>query len=301
MFDFNKSSRFHRGDQHFFINNEEVSGVTDISASSQSNMQQLKHIGMGNTTSDYYPSGPNVGSLSVSTQLISKDFFIDLTGHSGCNGYVLRNRKNSPLDFITDENFSFTSGYLTSYTLRGGVGVIPTVDAQFSVVGKLGRILTGESPKVTSDLENIQNYYPKYPSNIVSHGSTEIIGLEESGVGSVFQSNRILTYEVAISSKRNPIYALGRQAPVEVLPDYPLSVTFRFSLESNDVVPYTNSDYPCAPKSGDISIKLKNKDNGEIAHEYNFTKLMLISQSFSASTEGNQKLDLTYQTYVNRP
>jgi hypothetical protein len=291
MFDFNKSPRLHRGNQHFFINEEEVSGVQQVSANFSLPIAQLEYMGMRSSPIEYAPDGGFKGEVSLGANLISKDFFIDLTGYSGFNGYILKNKSNST------ENFSFTSGYLTSYSHKASIGKAPTVDATVSVLGKMGRIPTGESPKVTTDLENIQNYYPKYGSNIIAPGSIEIEGegFED------FKSNRVNQYSIEISTERNPIYVLGHRYPTQVELNYPVEVTCKFSLESNDIVPYTNSDYPCAPKNGDLTIKLRDKDSNAVAHQYHFTNLILHSQSFSTSANGNQTLDLSYKTYINRP
>ena len=129
MSDVIKQDRITRESQRFFLGTGEVVGNQSVNFSYDSSFQPLQYLGAGSTK--FSPAGPMVGSVSVSTLLISDDQLLQFTGNFGTNGFLLRSRTN------TNENVSFVSGYLTSYTSRCSIGQIPEIGANFSVFGNI--------------------------------------------------------------------------------------------------------------------------------------------------------------------
>ncbi len=132
MSDVISADRISHESQRFFLGTGECVGVQNVNFSYDSSLQPLRYLGAGSTK--YSPVGTMAGSVSASTLLISDDFLINYTGNFGTNGFLLRSRTN------TNENLSFVSGYLSSYSNRCSIGQVPQIDVSFNVFGNIGTI-----------------------------------------------------------------------------------------------------------------------------------------------------------------
>lgn len=181
---FISNSNITREEQHFFINSTEIPGVQSIEASYELNSIPIKHIGM--TGVQCIPIGPQQGVFNVNASLITDDQFIGLTGIHGVNGYVFKNITN------TGENFGFTSGYLTSYASTCSIGQIPSIAAQFLVVGNIGKIESSEASSVVSNFNLIRTATSILPLKIADPGSMTISISD-------FNTNRVQSYTLNIN------------------------------------------------------------------------------------------------------
>ena len=142
--DINNLARRRREEQLFFVNGTQISGIQSLDANYSTNYAPLKFIGMNET--QYIQRGPKTASITLNQSLIASDQFLKFTGSSGFNGYVFKSKSN------TSDNFSFTSGYLTSYNSRCGIGNIPEVSIGVQVYGNIGELANTESLSHTRKL-----------------------------------------------------------------------------------------------------------------------------------------------------
>jgi len=277
--------RVTKENQRLFINSTEIPGVQNTQLNYQINATPLKHLGLSGI--QYIPRGPQVGNVSISTLLISDDQFLQYTGNVGFNGYVVRSKSN------TTNNFSFTSGYLTSYSSRCAIGQIPQIEANISVLGNIGQLSSSESAAVSTDLTNIAASNSNLLLKIADPGSINI------DLGD-FNTNRCISYDLNINVPRNPIYIQGQQAPIKVETNWPIEVNCNFTAEVDDYTPKTLNDFPESPKKRNITITLKDLDTAANIVNYGFSGMQLIGENYSSNNDGPVTMSLNYQGFINR-
>ena len=288
MFDFNETTRLGRGQQHVYLDGEQVSGVQSFDVNFSVAEQPVVHLGMSET--NFFSNGPRVGSVRTTAFMIGHDYFINLTGETGFNGYLVKDSQR------IDDNFSFESGYLTNYSQRCAVGELPQVNAAFTVFGRIGSLSSLDSDQVDTDLDNILNQTsPTYDVKHINAGSIEINFSEE------FDQDRITAYQFDIIPERQPHYVLGMEYPYRVTTKYPVQVNLQLSIELARFQPRNNYDYPCTPDTGNFNLKLKDFNNDEVIQEYNFEDMRLSSQTYSASAGGPPVLELQYRCLLRNP
>lgn len=280
-----QKSNTKRENQHFFLNTTEIFGIQNIEASYSQNVFPLKFIGMGKPV--MVPDGPLKSQCNLECLAINSDPFIRLTGNTGFNGYIVKGRDN------TNENFSFTSGYLTSYNSKCSIGEIPQIGAAFTVFGNMGRLNSGESSYVSGQLATIS-------------GGSSSLSMAVAGPGSItlnlddFLTNRVLSYDLSINVNRNAIYPLGTRAPTAVEINYPIEILVNFQFAMNDYVPQNLYSFPLTPKVKNLSLVLRAFDTNNLITSYVFNDLFLTDESQSAGTDGSSAvINASYRGYIS--
>jgi len=268
-----------RENQHFFINTGEVFGVQNVDGQFENPTTTLEFIGMDNGS--MIPNGPRNGTVDVSQFLITDDTLLQYTGDVGFSGYLLKSRS----DFT--QNFSFKTGFLTSYRVRCSIGTIPEIGATIDSFGKVGNIPTSEVPVDISSAPESFDFKVADPGSIV-------INMDE------LDTNRCSSFEVSISCPREPHYILGQYEPKEVDSIYPFPVTVNFQLEVDDYSGQNNFDYPCSKDVRDISITLKDLESQSTLLTYSFSDMTKVSESVVSEVGNNVAVALSYQGYIGR-
>ena len=288
MFDFNKTTRLGRGQQHLYLGGEQVSGLQSFDLNFRSTEQPILHLGMGE--SNFTNNGPRIGQVRTSAFMLGHDFFINLTGETGFNGYLVKDNQK------IDDNFSFESGYLSNYSQRCSVGALPQISTSFTVFGRVGKLTQPDSDQIDTDLDNVLNQTgPTHELKNVNAGSIDI------SFGEEFDQDRITSYQFDVNVERKPHYVLGMENPYRVTTTYPVKVDLALSVELARFQPKNNYDYPCSPNTGDFNLKLKDFYNDQVIQEYNFKDMRLVSQSYSASAGGPPVLELQYSCMLRNP
>ncbi len=283
----NHLGRIRREEQRFFLNGGEVSGLQSISANYELNNVVIKHLGMDK--SNYVKRGPKIANLSLNYLIITNDLFLPFTGDSGFNGYIFKRKDNS------QGNYSFTSGYLTSYNTKCSIGGIPEVSVNVGIFGNVGGLNQNESAQVLSDFDKIQNSgITGGPLLIASPGTLEL-NIDDA------LTNRVRSYDLTIDIPRNAVYALGSRAPVSVTTNYPLEVTLNLDYEIDNYVFSNLKESECEKKTRDVSIILKDYNSKHPILNYSFTGMCLVSEGFSNSVDGNVSVSATYKAYLDKP
>ena len=286
--DFIVQTNSRRENQRFFVNSTEVFGIQSVQGTYDSNGTPLKFLGMGVPV--VVPNGKQAGAFNVSTMIIDTDKFLQFTGNSAFNGYILKSRTD------TTQNFSFSSGYLTSYQSRCSIGEIPSTQVNIAVLGNVGNFPPGEesSSQVSNDFTSIAAGTSSLNPQIAGPGSISI-SLND------FTTNRVLSYDLAIDIGRHPYYPLGSRYPNAVEIDWPIGVTLGFQFAINNYAAMSLRQFPFNHKTADISVTLKSFDSNSTIVNYQFSGMYLAKESYSARTEGQTIVDATYKCFLGRP
>lgn len=277
--------RLTKGEQRFFLNSVEVPGIQSFQAQFDIGAAFFKYVGVKNI--DQIPRSAQIGGFSIASLLISDDMFINFTGNTGFNGYLIKDKTD------TTQNFSFASGYLTSYTSRGSLGSIPEIEMVGTVFGNAGRLTSSESTDVSAHLGAIPTSNPTGVLKIPGPGSIDI-SIDD------FVSNRVQSYDINIAVNRNPYYTLGQRPPYSVELNYPLEVTATFVIDVFDYNDRKMFDFPLSPNIKNLGLTVKDYLTSLPMASYNFNNMFLTTDRYNASVSANSTVQLTYKTYLTR-
>lgn len=272
-----------REQQRFFINTQEIFGIQDINISYEQNLRPLKVLGMGEPV--MVPDGIARTNCIINSLVIGSDKFIALTGTTGFNGYLIKSR-----DQYTD-NFSFVSGYLTSYASRASIGEIPAVSVNIAAFGNVGPFDLSESPIVSGHFTTISGGNSSFLSTIADPGSITL-NLDD------FTTNRVLSYDLNVNVSRNAIYPLNTRVPTKVETNYPIEISLEFQFIKNDYTIQKLHSSPLQPKVRNISLILRDS-NDSIITNYNLQNLFLVQEQQSVGTEGPVVINALYRGYYS--
>lgn len=265
-----------------FLGSGQLAGLQSVNLSYENNAVETKYLGMGKCKT--LPVGPQIGGFNLSYYVVSQDLVLQFTGHSGTNGYILRARNNNL------QNFSFTSGYLTSYTSRVSVGSIPEVSANFAIFGNVGAISQAYSAQTLVDRDNILASLSALSFKPTNYSSISL-NLDD------FSTNRVISYEINMSISRLPIYKLGQREPSQVKRVPPILVDINFVIEKNDYIAKQIQHYPFQEKIRNLEIRVRDFNRNEPVITYGFDNMMLRTESYNLTTDNRGVYQLGYRNY----
>lgn len=256
-------------DNRLFLNNQEVSGVIGF----EGNMEiPLSYV---NVLGSYYGAeekdGFDTKNITITKYLIPNDPIRNFTGDAFCSGLLL----------YKNNNYSFNSGYLISYSVSCSVGEISTVSTNFDIYGLIGGDIL---PTFYPEHQNITNLP-------VSHFGNIHITTDEG------TTNRIVSFNLDISCNRLPLFILGSQSPAEVYLNRPIEINLNIEVEVDDYECNNIQTVLCGPKKN-IILELKNCDNTETMETFNISNASLISENFNSDLENATTVSLNYRSYL---
>lgn len=266
-------SRFVKQNLDFYLNNGQIHGIQDLSASYVLPVEHTKFLGM--TSSAYAPNGPQIGNLSVTTYLSVNNNFLQYTGDFGTIGYITK--KNNPSSNIL---FGFTSGYLTNYNLSCQLGQIPTVKADFSIFDNAGAVPASGSYNTTQ---------------VPTLGNSNSISLS---IGDL-QTNRVLGFNFNISIPRFPIYYINNRNPAIVTPVYPVEVNGDFTIQPDSYIMQSFNNLPLNLRNNNFAITLNDFTGRQISLDFTnkLTYFINTEESFQASVNDPAAITIKYKGY----
>jgi hypothetical protein len=289
-----------RKNEHFLLNGIEIPGIQDFQLDYNVNASPLYYL--GNSKVNTAPRGQRVGNVSLNSLLISDDYFIGLTGVSGCNGYTLENRPVKNGDGVRQEvrKFyhvqleGFISGYLTSYTQSCGLGEIPKIQSNFTVYKNIGLLDSKQDKEVETDWRNTINDPLTKQFSAPNSYNTEI-----NLLGGNFETSfdRFIYYSFTVDVEREPVFVPGYKYPVDIIQKRPINVTFEMQFEIDRYKMFNIENYPEKQIFSDIELLLNDFETNAAFKTYRFNNLHLINQSRSATINNNSLINLTYQGF----
>lgn len=270
-------------DQYLFIGNSPIPLVQSYSYSYPTPSQDSSFLGERNSFN--LPNGEIRGQLSLNTLLLSQDNLISFTGNVGVNGYLIRDLQ----DPFTD-NFSFVSGYLTSYNQSYSVNSLPSVSTTFEVYKEMGFIDSdSNTPGIIAEIINL------------SYSSSGI--LKESALGGCsvtfpeIDSCPLLSYSINISCPRIPVYPINKQYPSHVFMGDSANVKVSFQMEKSNFLMSNPTNYPEITNITSFQIDLLDKNDSSY-NSYIFNDMILDSSSLDISIDSPDLVSLVYRKKI---
>lgn len=279
--------------ERFLLNGKEIPGVQEVEFQYNQNASPLTYL--GNSSVNFIPLGNQVGTVNISNIIISNDSFINFTGSSGFNGYLLEKRplqgfRQEVKKFYDIDINGFISGYMTSYNQSCAIGEIPKTNININVYKDLGLLSSDIHKEALIDWND--NILPQNINNIIYSAPSAYnlnLSIEE------ITSNLILSYNFTININREPLYMPGTRYPIAVLTKKPITVDFQFELEIDQLTMNYMSKYPNILKTQNINLDLKDFETNNNIVSYNFDNMSLIDISRRASVDNNTIANLTYR------
>ena len=272
--------RITREAESLTIKGSGIQGIESISANYKSVARPLSNLGI--TQIQFAPQGPQQANLTVNTLLThtlspsasvtSSEILYNFTGESPFSGEVAHGGKK----------FIFTEGYMDSYSASCAIGEIPSISMSSVIFGEFG----------TGTLVVDPDAYPS-TLNIPSYSSMEI-NLD------TFNTNRVLNFDIKVATPRLPLYAIGLDTPTGVIAGSPVEVNVSFSIEPDDYEIKNMRFVPEQTVFENVIITLKKNNSDITLLTYSFEDMLLTSESFSASTEANAKIDFNMRSFILR-
>lgn len=276
-------SRITRENQRFFINSTEIPGIQSVDASYDIGFSPIQYLGMSGPVNGTVRRA-QVANFNVNALLISDDLFINYTGSTGFNGYLLTSKDN-----ITN-NFGFTSGYLNSYSSSYSIGQIPTVTAGIFAYGNAGKINLLDA---ANDFNNIQTSSSNLLLKVPGPGSVSL-NMDE------FLYNRLNYYSIDINCSKTPYYSIGNRNPTTVDINWPIEVICSFQIELDAYEANSFKDFPFNNNLRNLELTVNDFNTNIQIATYQFNNLVLTAESRKASIDGGLTANLQFKTYLNR-
>jgi len=234
-----------------------------------------------------YPNGEPIGTMTINSLLVTQDNFIQYTGDSLINTYILR----SPSTFTN--NYSCLSGFLKSYSCRYQVNQIPSITSEWGIANDLGNLSSGQlNTQQQADIQNIA-------AGIYLTGNTTA-----PNVGSItlsiddFQTNRVQSFDIDIQCNKVPIYNMGNKYPVRIQLLNPINVTFSVSFEVGNYQFLDKLNFPQYIKTKDLIVSVSGAYNQGQISSYSFYGLSLFEENYNMSIDGNLNGTVVYKGFI---
>lgn len=276
--------RLRRDEQVFFLNTQKILGIQSIRGGYSNNRVPLLHLGMVGVSG--LARGPQISQFVLSALSITSDPFIHFSGNSGFNGSIVRSVSS------TGQNFSFTSGFLTNYSLRASVGRIPEYTADIAVFGNIGKFITSESAQFASNLNTIAASSFTTPNIQISGPNSLNLTLDE------FNTNRVLSFDLNLSIPRTAVYALGSRNTIDVQRLVPMEITFKALIEGDNYSPRKMRDFPGTDVVQTIGVQVRENNSDVPINTYTFPNMKLENENYSSEVDGNVSINLEYKGYI---
>ena len=274
--------RIRRNAESITINGTGIQGVTSASFNYDSAAgSPLSNLGINRIR--YAPQGPQTANLQLNTLLThtvapsahvtSSEVLQNFTGAAPFSGVMNYGSKS----------FIFTEAYAETYSASCSIGEIPSISMSATVFGEFGLGSLGSLPA------------DAYPSslNIASYNSMEV-NLDE------FNTNRMLSFSVEIATPRVPLYAVGRDTPTGVIAGTPVEVNVNFVLDVDDYEIKNMRFIPEETVFRNTKITLNNNNSQTKLLDYSFDDMVLTSESFQASDQGNAGANFNLRSFILR-
>ena len=282
--------RITRGEQRFFLNETEVNGVQSVQIGYNLGGQPTKFLG-GLAGVDNHPVGGVDASARVDMLMmnIGDDPFYQFTGNRGFDGYVIKDSldmRGESAKTNASYNFSFQSGYLTSYSTSWALGGLPQISADIQIFNKAGRL----------PMDDI-------PSAIIGQNQTSARAIPDPGAVDItlmddLSSNRLMSYSISVGCQRSPKFFLGSRYASFINLVSPVVVSCDFQIEVDDYLAYNVDSYPCNTVKKDLTVNIKEKNTDNLLRTYAFPNLQLSSETYQAGVNGNAIVNAKYAGYI---
>jgi hypothetical protein len=254
--------------QRFSLNGYSLSGISDLSFESDFGINYTPTL--GNKVFGFNKLGPSVGTVEFSRSLIYADPVLNCTGEAACSG----------LFNTSSQAYSFTSGYLNSYSVSCGIGQVPAVNSTFSIFGEMK---TG-----------VQNF------SAASHPDIFVPSQKSISISGDFgTSNRVQSFNYSLNIPRQPKYSLGNGLfPDEVTLSGPIQISASISFNVRNLSFLDLNNFVRHIDVPQFNILVKNRELTETLMNLSVTNAQVITQGVVGTIDSPLSLTLNYKGFL---
>jgi len=254
--------------QNIYLNGQFISGVQSLGVSYDTNI--APSIAIQDTGFNFLVNDQNKASINIEYIPSNVDPILAFTGQnviSGTFGYA-------------NKYLNFNSGYLTRYNIKTAIDNPIVCRADIDVYGQFA--------EQTGIITNNSINYSITPYDLCY---TDITFNEAL-------TNRLLSFDMTISSERVAQYNIGEYYPTEVFIKYPVKIDFAFDL---DIDNYMMSNMRAFLTNNDIrSIQINFKNYSTLTNvlSFNFNNVIKNNESLNLSVADNGKASVSFSAYI---
>ena len=255
--------------QNFYINDSLISGVQDLSISYDNKINPS--VSIESDSQNYFISTPIVANLDLNYILSSNDPFIAYTGSNSFSGKIEYGNKF----------FTFSSGYLSNYSIKYTLNGYPKVNVRSLVFGELG------------NTSGTFSYRPKLMNNLnISDPCYVDLDLGEANF------NRLESFNLNIDIERLPVYTIGNYLPDNIVIRYPINISlnFEFSISEYGQEKITNIFNDLSKRN--VILSFRKYQTNESLLNFNLSNLINSQTQLKYSLNDDAKLSLNLNTYI---
>jgi hypothetical protein len=274
--------------QILFLNRSKIEGIQSVQASQNLGLDKLSYAGIGNKTLNYIPKSEQSNTVQINRLLINSEPFLEfVTGSRMANIYVLREQN----DLIN--NYCLLSGYFTDFQCEYSIGNVATCSTTFNAVGDAGKINTGNMYlDQAQDLAFIQT------GNFQNTGGYLIPSIGTISLNiDTFQTNRLQSYQLNITSNKVAKYIMGQKHPKSI-ENLSSDINCSFSFELGNAELSRLRNFPQSGVVKNLSITIKDYKTEEQICQYNFNNLNLTAENYSVSSNENVLVNVSFTTKI---
>jgi len=254
--------------QNIYLNGQFVSGVQSLGVSYDTNI--VPSLALGDTGFNYLVNNQNKSSISLEYVPSNIDPILSFTGEniiSGMLGYA-------------DKYINFNSGYLTRYNIKTSIDNPVVCRADIDVYGQFG------------EQTGIRN------NNSINYNITPYDLCYTDITFNEVLTNRLISFEMNISTSRIPQYDVGQYYPSEVLVQYPIRIDFNFELDIDNYIMPNIKSFLLNEDIRSMRINFKNYSTLNNVLSFNFDNIVKNNESLNINVSENGKASIAFSTYI---
>ena len=255
--------------QNFYLNNSIISGIQGLSVSYNDNIEPSLYV--DDSSRNYFISKPIIANFNLDYILSSSDEFISFTGSLPFSGRIE----------YGNNFFTFSSGYITNYSVNYRLGEYPTVNTRALILGELGNTsgIFSYSPSTLNNFIPADNYYID-------------LNLNEANF------NRLESFSLNIEIPRVPIYTIGNYLPDEVVIKYPISINLSFELSLSQYNQKNITNIFTGLSERHISLSFREYNSDRKILNFNLPSLVNAETNLNYTINNDAKLRINLNTYI---
>ena len=268
----------------------------------------------GVMTENAFKREKNIYCLTVGE---GDDAFSTASLDAGGNELSAATGKFSATENATHDVVSFGNCTINSYTVNFSVGEIPRVDIegeaqniQFNAGGSSGLY----NPSLNRNAQRADS--GQFMLGVPTTGDMNVLVLRPEDVtlslsattfefgGTDTSDMHVQSASIEVPMSRGNIQALGAERAVAKPLEFPINVT----LSVNAILKNISQgalDKVLTGTAGDATtnatIKVKDSENGAVAHHFVLQKAVLDSQNFAVGLDDNETIDLAFSAQIGGP
>jgi len=254
--------------QNIYINGQFVSGVQSLGVSYDTNI--APSIAIEDTGFNFLVNNQNKASINIEYIPSNVDPILSFTGQNVISGTFA----------YANKYLNFNSGYLTRYNIKTAIDNPVVCRADIDVYGQFA--------EQTGIITNNSINYNIIPYDLCY---TEITFNE-------VLTNRLLSFDMTISSDRIPQYNIGEYYPSEVLINYPIKIDFAFDLDIDNYIMSDMRSFLTNNEIRSIQINFKNYSTLSNALSFNFNNVIKNNESLNLSVSDNGRASIAFSAYI---